>query len=108
VGYEWLNIDLPCPQKINANWPSVSVPENANYIYLPTRKNTRSCNPQKKSIQKKNQMYWRNYFTETAVRGTVISLHANPIRHTLPPEREAFRAVDIVLLMPTQSKITST
>ena len=71
-------------------------------------KTHQECHQQHNSIQKKNPMYRGNYFAETTVRGTVISLQANPIRQTLPPEREAFRAVDIVLLVPTQSKITST
>lgn len=47
------------------------------------------------------------YLAAAGVRGAVISLRANPIRQTLPPERVAFNAVDMVLSKPTQSKLIS-
>lgn len=42
------------------------------------------------------------------VRGTVISLWPIPTRQTLPPGLVALSAVDMVLLKPAQSKVTST
>ena len=48
------------------------------------------------------------YLAADEVRGSVISLWPNPTRQTLPPARVAFKAVDMVLLKPTQSKLTST
>lgn len=47
------------------------------------------------------------YLAAAGVSGTVISLWPIPTRQTFPPARVALRAVDIVLLKPAQSKLTS-
>lgn len=48
------------------------------------------------------------YLAAAGVSGTVISLWPIPTRQTFPPGQVALSAVDMVLLKPAQSKLTST
>ncbi|KAK3039226.1 hypothetical protein RJ639_027930 [Escallonia herrerae] len=105
---EGLHIKLTSSQKLNAERPRVPISEYTNNVNFPVKVENPVIHPMKSQLKTLSTEYiYAECLAAAGVRGMVISVCPSPTRHTLPPARVAFKAVHVVLLKPTQSKVTS-